>query len=370
MNSARHENRFRAHAVASALLLGLLLPGRAQAPKITVITGEADNVTMNSARLRGVLNPNGCTGARYRFWYGEKMGDIATSETTPEAVAGASTGNQPVEVQVSGLKPGTAYFFRLLAYPPPPAGVSRPPQPDLGEVHSFRTRPGPGPAVALPAPRRPVDLRVEDTSERSVDLSWSASLKDTGPFPLRYFIERRGPDGVFVPVGQVKAAAGTERGGGTQWRDSGILPGTTYHYRVKSAVGMNFSPSSEEVSATTRRLAGGNSARDTRLAPPRLLNVRALSRLQVLLEWSQPLQEDSLLPSLQSFRIEIRDVRGWPPPIVCIVPVESGRRYGRFSHILTNGGLEGNRRYRFRVQAVNATGASEFSSQWIVRIPE
>lgn len=374
--------RNRVSAAWSVLLAGLLtLPGAAQAPNITVVTGEVDNITMNAARLHGMINPNGCTGARYRFWYSEneKMDGAAFSSTTPEATAGASSGNQPVEVQLSGLKPGTTYYYRLLAWPPQAAGAKRPSQPNLGQVRSFRTGFGPGPVVAAPPPRKPVDLLVESFTDSSVTLAWNIDPEGTGPMPHHFVVERRGPNTTFTPAAQVQ---GTNVNAGRSYRYTlcGLLAGISYLFRVKSVSGLLSSPYSEEVSATTARLSGGglSSPHIRPLAAPRLVSAQFRDRIHVFLSWNQPKEEDPLIPKLQSFRIERSEIN--PNQFVDVgtfTVAENRSRHGNFTIIYENmdgsnhiRGLSEGIKYFFRVRAVNSAGASEPSNYQLVIVPK
>lgn len=77
----------------------------------TVVTGVADNLASDGARLNGTVNPEGIA-TTYQFDYGTTTG-YGTS-TTP---ASAGSGSSPVaESQtVTGLAPSTLYHFRIQA---------------------------------------------------------------------------------------------------------------------------------------------------------------------------------------------------------------------------------------------------------------
>jgi Fibronectin type III domain len=77
----------------------------------TVTTGAASAVTDTSAKVTGSVNPNG-QATSYAFEYG-----TSTQYTQQTAVQNAGSGTKPVTVtaELTGLRPGTTYHFRLLA---------------------------------------------------------------------------------------------------------------------------------------------------------------------------------------------------------------------------------------------------------------
>jgi lysophospholipase L1-like esterase len=87
--------------------------GGSSTPPPTVITDNAASVTQNGAVLNGIVNPNG-TGAEAWFEYGTNPNLAAYDNTAIQIFAGGS-GIQPVDHPLSGLTPGTTYYFRLVA---------------------------------------------------------------------------------------------------------------------------------------------------------------------------------------------------------------------------------------------------------------
>ena len=77
----------------------------------TATTGSASTVTDTGAALSASVNPNG-QATSYAFEYG-----TSTAYTVQTAVQDAGSGTQPVTVgtQLSGLRPGTTYHFRVIA---------------------------------------------------------------------------------------------------------------------------------------------------------------------------------------------------------------------------------------------------------------
>ncbi len=81
-------------------------------PPPTAITDAASNVEVNTATLNGDVTPNSLPFT----WYIEYGKTTAYGQKTPTVSAGASSGDVPVAVDVSGLKAGTTYHFQILAH--------------------------------------------------------------------------------------------------------------------------------------------------------------------------------------------------------------------------------------------------------------
>jgi hypothetical protein len=81
-------------------------------PPPGVVTGVATQITTNAATLTGVVNPNG-EATTWLFQYGitpalgmQTFGVAMAAGSAPEAVA----------VQLTGLAPGTTFYYRLVAF--------------------------------------------------------------------------------------------------------------------------------------------------------------------------------------------------------------------------------------------------------------
>ena len=87
---------------------------------VSVDSESATNVTDTSARLNAELNPNGLD-TTYQFQYvtdaAFKATGYASATTTPASPVdiGSGTTDQPVAVDLTGLKPATKYHFRVTA---------------------------------------------------------------------------------------------------------------------------------------------------------------------------------------------------------------------------------------------------------------
>ncbi len=88
---------------------GNLSAGTAQPP--TVTTGDAADITLDGATLKGVVNANGLTATAW-FEYGDTSGG-PYSNTNTQTVTGSS--DTPVSHALSGLSACTKYYYRLVA---------------------------------------------------------------------------------------------------------------------------------------------------------------------------------------------------------------------------------------------------------------
>ena len=85
-------------------------PKPSRPPPPTCTTNAADNITYNSARLNGTVNPNRLdTTAYFNLGVTESYTVMLTSETV-----GSGTSNVPVSVTVTSLSPNTLYNFRVI----------------------------------------------------------------------------------------------------------------------------------------------------------------------------------------------------------------------------------------------------------------
>src|SRR3954469_6476928 len=94
----------------SAVVVGLM-PGVALAARPAATTGAAANVTFQSARVNGSIDPNG-QPTSYYFQYG-----TTRAYGTQTAATFVGTGQNPVRVSTDpgGLAPATRYHYRIVA---------------------------------------------------------------------------------------------------------------------------------------------------------------------------------------------------------------------------------------------------------------
>jgi virginiamycin B lyase len=106
----------------SALLAGVLAQdasaarGAAKKPHITVKTLPAYGVSEEEAVLNSRINPHGSTGT-YRFQWGrtKQYGHVVPEEAPEESFYAGDEG-QEIEELLEGLRPGTVYHYRAVAY--------------------------------------------------------------------------------------------------------------------------------------------------------------------------------------------------------------------------------------------------------------
>lgn len=166
----------------------------------TVSTGGVESVTISSARLTASVNPQG-RGTVASFEYGTTS---ALGSRTPDVDAGFGTRATKVVASLTGLRPGTRYFYRVVARSD--AGST------TGQTRSFSTTEGPlattgpvqlsGAAVVLTGTVDPVGRSTDWWFELGTTTSYGTStvVKNAGS----------GRGAVAVSVSVAGLAAGTE----------------------------------------------------------------------------------------------------------------------------------------------------------------
>ncbi|HWM10519.1 MAG TPA: S8 family serine peptidase, partial [Solirubrobacteraceae bacterium] len=99
-------------ALVTKTATGRRLDVRAALLRDLVTTGAASEVTQTGARLGGTVRPPG-PPTSYQFEYGTTTAYGSVAPTVPTAVGGLDA--TAVSDAISGLAPGTAYHFRLVA---------------------------------------------------------------------------------------------------------------------------------------------------------------------------------------------------------------------------------------------------------------
>jgi len=129
--------------VLSVVVVGLVVPASALAAKPAATTGAAANVTFQSARVNGSVDPNRET-TNYYFQYGTTIAFGTNSSLFP---AGGGANPVRVSIDLGGLAPQTRYFYRIVAQNR--SGTT------LGKRRSFTTRRQPL-GVSLAASPNPI----------------------------------------------------------------------------------------------------------------------------------------------------------------------------------------------------------------------
>jgi phosphodiesterase/alkaline phosphatase D-like protein len=166
----------------------------------SVSTGGVDSITISSARLTATVNPQGRGTVAY-FEYGTTS---ALGSRTPDVDAGFGTSGKKVVAPLTGLQPGTRYYYRVVARSD--AGSTN------GETRSFATTEGPlvttGPAQVSGA--TVVLTGTVDPFGHST--SWWFELGKTTSYGTSTVVKNAGSGrgGVAVSVSVAGLAAGTE----------------------------------------------------------------------------------------------------------------------------------------------------------------
>jgi titin len=209
------------------------------APPAAPTSLSATALSSSSVRLNWVDNATTET-----FQWIERSTDGSTF--TSVGVVAANV----VSYTAQGLTPGTQYWFRVRAYD--------------GSTYSGYSNVAT--ATTFPPPAAPTNLAVVVVTATSVQLTWT----DNATTESGYRVERSTDGGAtFTQVGVLGANAVT-------YTSTGLTPGTTYHFRVRAADGLIYSPYSAVVAATT---APGPAA-------PTNLQATALSSASIRLTWT------------------------------------------------------------------------------------
>jgi hypothetical protein len=99
--------------------------------ELTVTTGDAGDVTSNSAAIAGTVNPGGTASA----WLEWGTTTVLANRTEAQAFVGTTTQN--LSAALRGLQPHTIYYFRAASFRPSDGRSA------LGEVHMFTTADAP-----------------------------------------------------------------------------------------------------------------------------------------------------------------------------------------------------------------------------------
>ena len=192
--------------------------------------------------------------------------------TSPDSVSGPVNDTGLItgtSFQVTGLDPGTTYYFQVTEV------VS---DPDGGQSESDRSTPAVQATTPTAGPAAPTGLTARVVSSSEVDLSWTAP--PVAP-PC---------DGASAGCYNYNVYEGTSPGGesrrdlvtGTTFQVKGLASGTTYYFEVTAVdpAGKESGPSNE-AQATTLPSGGGSAA-------PTGLTARVVSSSEVDLSWTAP----------------------------------------------------------------------------------
>lgn len=173
-----------------------------------VVTNDASNVEDTSARLNGDLDLLGtATSVEVSFQWGVRSGTY-TASTAPQSMTAAG----PFFFDLTGLSPGTAYFYRARAVGD---------ETGYGVESSFATSSTPPSVLTGSATHTATDSATLNGSLTSLGSAADCSVSfEWGLSPGSYS---------FETVPQTMAAVGT-----FSFDLGGLSPGATYYYRAKA----------------------------------------------------------------------------------------------------------------------------------------
>jgi parallel beta-helix repeat protein len=176
-----------------------------------VTTGSASSVTSASVTLNGTVNPNGAS-TTVVFEYGTSINYGSTVTANQSPLSGSSV--QTVSAGLTGLTPGTTYYFRVKA------------------TNSGRTTYGDGQAFTTLSP--PVPAPMVTTGSASQVTSSSATLNGTinpNGAGTTYYFEYGTTTGYGSATASASAGSGTSDVS-VNAAISGLSSGSTYHFRL------------------------------------------------------------------------------------------------------------------------------------------
>ena len=174
-------------------------------PAPDVSTGRADGITVSSARLTGSVNTRG-RGSVAWFEYGPT---VALGSRTPDQDAGYANRSSAVSASVTGLQPGTKYYYRVAARSD--AGTT------VGQTRSFSTSAGP--------------LAVTGAAQVSgVNVVLTGTVDPVGRSTTWWF--ELGPTTTYGTTTVVKSAGSGRGAVAVSESVAGLSPGADYHVRL------------------------------------------------------------------------------------------------------------------------------------------
>ena len=244
-------------------------------------------------------------------------------EVSPNGFSGwtalvANTSSPSTRYTHSNLTPGSTRHYRVAAINALGTGA-------FSNVAAGRTNAAP--------PSAPGGLRARADGPNSIALSWDPPLNTGGAPVAGYRIWRSGSaQGTFIVV---QNNTGTTA---TTFRDTNLLPATTYRYQVAAINSVGAGQRSAAASTTTHAAVPG---------APGSLTARAVGTSRIDLSWRAPTNTGGA--AVLGYRIEVSRDAGanW-----IILRASTGSTATSFSHT----GLQPGNQRHYRVSAINSAG--------------
>ena len=207
----------------------------ALAPAPTVATTAASSITISGATVNGGVNPNGQSTTAWFEW--GTSAALATFSSTSNQSLGSGTTSMPVTAALSGLSPGTAYYFRVAASNA--AGTTK------GSILSFSTTTALAPTATTNAA----------TSVTASGATVNGGVNPNGQSTTAWF-----EWGTSPTLATFSSTSNQSLGSGTTSVPvnavlSGLTSGTTYYFRVAASNAAGTTKGSILSSAPRRALA-------------------------------------------------------------------------------------------------------------------
>ncbi len=227
----------------------------------------------------------------------------------------ATVGANVTKYYNTGLDGGTTYTYRVKAFNA------------IGESENSNE----STATTGVPPAAPGDLAATAIDHQRIDLTWTDNSSDETGFRIERKLE---PSGSFAAIATVGANV-------TKYYNTGLQPGTTYTYRVRSYNAAGDSPASNEATATT---ASANAP-----AAPSDLTATAMDHQRIDLAWTDNSSDET------GFRIERKLEPDGSFALISTVGANVTKYY--------NTGLQPGTTYTYRVRAYNGVGESPNSNE-------
>jgi hypothetical protein len=209
---------------------------------LTVTTGDAGDVTANSATLGGSVNPGGTAMAWFDWGTTAALGNRTDSQTVTGTTA------QPLTAALGNLQPHTTYYFRATAY------RSSDGRGALGEVHTFTTAgttTGEAPTNNTNEPLTVVTNNASDVTDNSCVLNGSINFGG-GTMGAAWF-----EWGISTALGNRTETRIFSTGGNETFSFllRNLQPGMTYYFRAVGYRSGGTNAMGEILTCTTNRVA-------------------------------------------------------------------------------------------------------------------
>ena len=178
----------------------------------TATTSTATGVTVNSATLNGTVNPAGQT-TTVQFNYGVAPNAL-TSSTGVQSI-GSGTSNVAVNSSLTGLSANTTYYFMVAAV----SGVDPNTTTTTGSILTFTT-----------APVTPSVTTSAATNLATTSATLNGTVNPNGSSTSANF--EYGLTTVYGSTSPAQNAGAGTSAVALNTALTGLLPGTTYHYRL------------------------------------------------------------------------------------------------------------------------------------------